>query len=91
MDCNFFPSVLRLQWRLLSSSGVKGSRGSSWPSARLQLGQGMPAPPHTQACGPCQGLSGGFSQTQPQSSQRGQLVMNLEPSDEQPDLGAPLL
>jgi hypothetical protein len=25
--------------------------------------QGIPAPPHSQACGPCQGLSGWFSQT----------------------------
>ena len=31
------------QWRLLSSPGVNGSRGSSWPSARLQSGQGAGA------------------------------------------------
>jgi hypothetical protein len=38
-------------------------------SAGLQFGQGMPAPPHVQACSPSQGLPGWLSQTQPQSSQ----------------------
>jgi hypothetical protein len=57
------------QCRVASSSGVNGSRGSSCPSARLQFGQGAPAPPQLQACGPCLGRSGWFSQTQPQLSQ----------------------
>jgi len=55
--------LLKAVW--LSSSGVKGARGRSWPSARLQCGQGAGA-----ACGPCRGLSGWFSQTHPQSLQR---------------------
>jgi hypothetical protein len=38
---------LAAQWCLLSS-GVNGSRGSSWPWARLQAGQGAPAPPQSQ-------------------------------------------
>ena len=35
----------------------------------MHRGQGIPAPPHVQACWPSQGVSGWFSQTQPQSSQ----------------------
>jgi len=38
--------------------------------ALLQFGQGAPAPLHSHAYGPCQGRSGWFSQTHPQSSHR---------------------
>jgi hypothetical protein len=41
----------------------------------LQRGQGVPA----QAREPCHGRSGCFSQTQPQSSQRKQIVMFVTP------------
>jgi len=67
------PSFVRPQWRrpFLSVSFLKpsGSRGTSSSLLILQLRQGMPAPPHGQACSPSQGLSGWFSHTHPQPSQ----------------------
>jgi hypothetical protein len=36
----------------------------------LQAGQGSPAPPQSQPCGPSQGRLGWFSQTHPVSAQR---------------------
>ena len=48
-----------------SASGSKpfGSCGGSTGVGRLQAGHGAPAPPQLQACGPSQGWSGWFSQT----------------------------
>jgi hypothetical protein len=39
-------------------------------SGRLQAGQGIPAPPQSQAWGPSQGRLGWFSQTHPVSAQK---------------------
>jgi len=52
-----------------------GMRGGSLGVAALQRGHGAPAPPQVQAFGPCQGRTGCFSQTQPQSSQRKHFTM----------------
>jgi hypothetical protein len=54
------------QCRVASSSSLKpgGIRGGVSSSLGLHSGQGMPAPPHWQACGPPQGGSGWSSQTQ---------------------------
>ena len=41
----------------------------------LHLGQGIPAPPQVQACSPSPSLSSCSSQTQQQSSQRGQVIV----------------
>ena len=48
--------------------------GVSGGSAALQSGHGAPAPPQSQARGPCHGRSGWFSQTQRSPSQRGQVI-----------------
>ena len=55
--------------RLLQYLKPLGSRGGVSSSPGLHFGQGIPAPPHEHACAPVHGLSGWFSQTQPQSSQ----------------------
>ena len=66
------------QWRQpsLSTSILKpsGIRGVSPSSGMLHHGQGMPAAPHLQVCGPSHGRPGWVSQTQPQSWQRVHLI-----------------
>jgi hypothetical protein len=67
------PSV---QWRQPFRSNVVlkpfGSRGAAPSRVWLHQGHGAPAPRHPQACSPSHGLSGWFSQTDPQASQTGQ-------------------
>jgi hypothetical protein len=55
-----------------------GGRGVP-SSAGLQSRQGMPARPQVQACSPSNGLSGWFSQTQPQSSHSRHLIKRTGP------------
>ncbi|MGY4629087.1 hypothetical protein ACVWY3_006843 [Bradyrhizobium sp. USDA 4486] len=57
-----------------------GSNGISSGSPLLQIGQGAPAPPQPQECGPSQGRSGWFSQTQCVPSQRAQVISDSVPS-----------
>jgi hypothetical protein len=56
----------------LSTSVLKrsGSPGAAPSSAMLQAGQGIPAPPQSQPCGPSQGRRRWFSQTHPVSAHR---------------------
>jgi len=49
-----------------------GARGAV--SSLLHRGHGAPAPPQEQARSPWNGLSGWFSQTQPQSSQKAHVI-----------------
>jgi hypothetical protein len=48
----------------------EGIRGGASFSGMLQDGQGIPAPPQSQPCGPSQGRLGWFSQTHPVSAQK---------------------
>ena len=61
----------------MSSASTKpgGSSGGLASSAGLQSGQGVPAPPQSQAQSPSQGRSGCASQTHRQLSQRAQSFM----------------
>lgn len=49
----------------ICSLRMAASIGISSPVELLQIGQGAPTPPQLKACGPCHGLPGWFSQTQP--------------------------
>jgi len=50
----------------------------------LQAGQGMPAPPQSQPCGPSQGRRGWFSQTHPVSAQRMHFIGQAKHSGAKP-------
>ncbi|TWB62931.1 hypothetical protein FBZ94_103631 [Bradyrhizobium sacchari] len=61
-----------------STRKPSGMRDVSPSAGTLQTGQGAPAPPQLQACGPSQGRSGWFSQTQPVSATGGAFHRGLE-------------